>query len=162
MNSLVLFYVAAALPALLALVLGINTVLLFVAVASGVLLEQVFYDDAVLVVSGFMSTNPELVTRISLYVLPVLAVLLLLRKSSKPSKLLAQIVPIVLTSLMFAILLLGRIGGDFATAVYATPVGDTVRHFGDIIVTLAIVLNILTAWQLYRHKHEEKHGKKHH
>ena len=161
MEPFIIFCVMAVLPAVLAFALGVNSVLLFLSVAVGLLLQQSLADSAVLVVSGFISNSPDMVTNVGLLVLPVALTLLLLRKSSNPKTLVLQIAPLFLTGVTFAYLVMAQLGPDFQSQVYASQFGPSIQQANDVVVGLAAVLNLLLAWGLNRQKHDSKHSKKH-
>lgn len=159
MNPLIVFSAIVFAPVILALLLRVNSVLLFVAVSAGMLLQQSIGAMAVLVVSGFLPAIQDVVVDIALIALPVVTMLWLLRGSAKRSAVAMQLVPLVLVGFVLGYSLLAVMPGDFAIALYETPIGTTIDQAKDLLMGLAAVVHIVVAWLLYRHKHTEKHGK---
>lgn len=159
MNPLILFSALVLTPLLLAFGFGVNSVLLFVAVSAGILLQQSVGEMAVLVVSGFVPSIQDVVVNIVLLALPIGIVAWLLRGSAKRSTVAMQIIPLLLVGFVFAYSLLAVLSSDLAIALYETPIGTTIDQAKDLLMGLAAVVHVILVWFLYRHKPHEKHSK---
>ncbi len=162
MTPLLIITVITALPVLLALFLGVNSVFLFLSVSVGMLLQAHLADSVSLTLSSFFNSGPlDIIASVSLLSLPVLLTLIILRRSAKPSVLVLQLAPLVFTGLVFGYAVLGQLSGSFQDQVYASQVGSSIKQASDVVPGVAGVLNLLLAWSLYRHKRDPKHGKHH-
>lgn len=153
-----LFIGIAALPALAAIVLRVNAVLLFASIAAGELLVIRFGDDAELVVSMAMrGDGAAVVARLIVLFLPVALTLLFARKSVSGSKMALHIIPILATSLLIAALTYPFLSAEFQQKVLASPHGKQLVSSMDIIVGVAVVFDLLLLWWTHRpKKHDHK------
>ena len=162
MSSLIVFLVISGLPVLLALLFGVSSVFLFLSIAAGALLQQHLTDSVSLAVSAVIhGGSSDTIASIVLLALPVVLTLVFLRRSTKSSALILQLAPLVLTGLTFGYLVLGQLGGDFQSRLYAGQFGENIKQGSDLAIGLAAVLNLLLAWRLHRTKHDAKHAKHH-
>ena len=157
---LVLICALAALPVLLTLVFRVNAVMVFLAVATGSLLERAVGDSLALVLNmAIRNGSVDYIAHIGLLILPSLLTLFFLRKSAKHALFLLQLLPLVAACLALTVLLLPLLPADFQTQVYAQEPGKIARQSSDVIVAVAATLNLLLAWRIYAHK--DGHGKHH-
>ncbi len=162
MTPLLIIAVITLLPVVLALVLGVNSVFLFLSVVVGTLLQAHLTDSVSLALSSFVrSGQTDTIAAIGLLVLPVVLTLIILRKSAKMSTLVLQLAPIVFTGLVFGYAVLGQLSGSFQDQVYTSQFGGNIKQASDVVIATAAVLNLLLAWSLYRRKHDPKHSKHH-
>lgn len=163
MMPLVLIGVIIGLPILLALFLRINAVLLFFAMVSGVLLQRIIGKSTELALAAVAKDAPvNYIANIGLVVLPVLLTVVFLRKSAKKSQVLLQIVPLLIAGLAFGALLVPLLPDATEAQIYAIDsFGPVFRQSQDLIVAVAVAVNLLLAFHIYRHKEDPKHGKHH-
>lgn len=161
MTPFLIISAVALLPVLLAIVLGVNSVLLFLSVAVGILLEMTLVDSTNLVLSGFIKDSSSITASLILLAAPVVFTLLFLRKSSKPAAVIMQVPPLLLTGALFGYMVLARMSSEFQEQVYGGQFGPSIQQASDIVIAAAALINLLLAWQLYRHKGEGKHAKHH-
>lgn len=151
-------------PAVLGLVLRVNSVLVFLSVVSGYLLQQTLGDSAGLTISSLSkSSQSDMIANIGLLFLPVILTLIIARKTLKASNVLFQLLPLVLASGTGAAFLLPLTSDLFRVQAYSGVVGAQIYSAADVVVAAAAILNLLLAWRLYRQADEHKHhGKNFH
>jgi hypothetical protein len=151
----------ATVPVLWSLFTRVNSVLLFLSVATGSLLQHSLGPSVSLAIATFYKDGPtDLIANIGLVCLPVLITMFLLRKSMKGTGVVLQIVPLMATGAALAALLLPLLPDAFREGVYDNPGGNVIRQSLDLVVAVAAGLNLLLAFSIYRHR-EGKHGKHH-
>jgi hypothetical protein len=161
MMPLVLIGAIAGLPILLGLFLRVNAALLFLSVAAGALLQRAMGDSTELAMATFLRDAPvSYIADIGLLVLPVVLTILFLRKSAKKSQVLLQLLPLVTVGLAFAALLLPLLPPHTQSEIYGLSFGSVVKQSQDLIIAVAVVLNLLLAFRVFRHEESPK-GKHH-
>lgn len=161
MTPLLIITAIAAAPVLLAIFLGVNSVLLFLSVAVGIILQSTLTDSAGLALAAFTQQTTNTPASIGLIVAPVLLTLIFLRRSAKAGAVVLQLIPLVLTGAMFGYVMLGVIGDPLRSQVYDSQFGVTIKQASDVVIATAAGVNLLLAWRLYRVKLDAKHGKHH-
>lgn len=161
MIPLIVIAAIVAVPILWALFWRVNSVLLFLSIATGSLLQHTLGESVALAITTFYKDGPvELIANVGLIALPVVLTLLLLRRSMKGSGVLLQILPLIAAGAALGALILPLLPSDFQTEVYKNPGGDIIRQSLDVVVAVAAALNLSLAWRVYRHR-EGKAGKHH-
>lgn len=161
MTPLIILGAIAGAVVLLSILLRVNAVFLFIGVAAGNLLVSSMSDDADLVIGVFAKgSNSELIAPLVLMALPVLFMLLFLRKTIPASKVILQIVPLTATGLMLAVLLLPLLPESMSAEIYGTEYGDLIKTTRDVVIGAAVLITLFLSWMGYRHKPEGKKGKK--
>lgn len=160
---LVLIGVIIGLPVLLALFLRINAVLLFLAMASGALLQRFIGDSTELALAAVVKDAPvEYISAIGLLVLPVVLTIVFLRKSAKKSQVLVQLVPLLIAGIAYGALMTPVLPSQMQLQIYQIPTfGPIFRQSQDLIVTVAVSINLLLAFHIFRYKEDPKHSKHH-
>ncbi len=159
MVPLIVFGVIVGLPVLLALILRVNAVFVFMSVAAGYLLQMSMSSSVDLMAATFIRGSDSLViARTALFALPIVVVLLLLRKTAGRSAIF-QVIPLLFSGMMFGLLLLPLLTPGFSQSVYASQYGSNIRSAGDLVTAIAVASNIILAITLFK-----QHGghKKHH
>lgn len=157
MMPLVLIVTAVLLPVLLALVLRVNAVMLFLAVAVGALLERAAGDSAELALAMVSrSETVSYIAHIGVLLLPVLLTLFFLRKTAKRNVLIG-LLPLFATSFALSVLILGLLPPHLQQVVYGQPFGAFAKQSSDLAITVAAILNLALAWRTHSHKHDGGH-----
>jgi hypothetical protein len=162
MMPLVLFTAIVVLPILLGLLLRVNSALLFLAIASGALLQRALGDSTELAIATVVKDAPvSLIADIGLLVLPVILTFVFLRKSAKKSQVLLQFLPLITVGLAFAALLIPLLPFNLQTQIYQLSFGSIIRQSQDLVIGVAVAMNLLLAFRVFRHVENPKHGKHH-
>jgi uncharacterized membrane protein YuzA (DUF378 family) len=162
MNSLILLGALVVLPIIAAFILRVNAILLFFSIMAGGLLTKFLGDDATLALGAFVRGEAaSMYSQLILLLLPVVVTLFFGRKSLTASKILFNIPAIILNGLVIGVLALPLLSNGLEKQLVGTEPGSMLRNMQDIIVGLAVLLNLLLLWVTFRHKSEGKH-KKHH
>ena len=158
MITLVILATIVGLPILLALLFRVNAIFLFLGVATGVLLAQYISDDTSLVIDSFFSrVNVDQYVKLILLLLPVVLTLLFLRKTMNSSQLLLHLVPIILTSIALATLVVGYLPGGVQHNLDANRYGHLILSAQNVAIAAASLLTLILAWLTGGHKSKAKH-----
>lgn len=158
MTALLIFVGVALLPVVLAFALGVGSVMVFLAVAAGVLLQQRLGESTTLALAAVVKNGPvDMIAALALLVLPLLLTVLFLRKSTKPRKLFVQLVPLLFTGCTFAFGVFAQLDATLQAQFRAERIGANLLQAADVLVALAIAMNLAWAWHAYRHKADSKH-----
>ncbi len=162
MSALIILIAIAAVPFVAAVVMRVNAIYLFTAVASGTILSTQWGSDLEAMMGGF-SKYPHLdvVARLTLLVLPVLLCFVFLRRSMPKSQLPLQIVPLAATAVSFGILAINMLPKDVQKQLYGTSLGAQADKLQNIIIAGTAVLVLILMYITAHHKEHGKHHKKH-
>ncbi len=159
MIPLIVLGALVALPVLLALILRVNALFVFLSIGAGYFLQFALSDDVDLAFATVIrGSNSIVVARLVLLFLPLLLTLFLTRKSQGKS-LILQIVPLIFSALLLVTITLPLLPPGTEGAIYDTPYGNNLRQAGDLIMSVAVVSNLVLLWML--HKPAKSHGKHH-
>lgn len=162
MAPLILFAVIAGLPVLNTLLLRVNAVFVFTAIAVGNFLVLYLSDDVVLAINAFSKAGSiPMIVQLVLLSLPMILTLIFLRKTMPTSKLLFHLIPTIGCGLMFAVLVVPILSSSLQAQIFSIPFGDIFKNSQDLIVSVTSILILLLMWHTYKHK-EAKHKKGHH
>lgn len=159
---LVLFSVIIGLPVLLGLSLRINAALMFLALASGSLLQRALGDSTELALATVLKDAPvSLIADMGLLILPIVLTVIFLRKSAKKSQLLLQLLPLLAVGAAFCALLVPLLPSSTQAQIYGLSFGSVMRQSQDVVIAIAVALNLLFAFKAFKHEENPKHGKHH-
>jgi hypothetical protein len=162
MDSLILLAAIAAVPALIGIIFRVSAVYLFAAVTAGNLLIMYWGDDAGLAVGMMMKgANSNQIAQFILLFLPVVLVLLLLRKTLPKSKFLLQVPVLVGIGLTLAVLALPLLDSGAQAKIFDNEYGSLLRESQDVVVGATAISVVLLMLLTNRHKEDKKHKKKH-
>lgn len=140
-----------------ALVFRVSSVLLFLAIATGVLLQQSLGESTALAIAGFVeSSYVNEIAYLTLLGLPVALTLLVSRRTLGRNVFL-HLLPLVLAAMAAAVLAIPHLSTGVQGALFASPWGKHIDQMSDVIVAGAAVLNLLLAWRIYRHRDDKHH-----
>lgn len=160
MQSLIIVGIVVGIPLIAGIAFRVHAALLFMAVATGALLQQTVGESTALALAAFIKDGPvEMVANIGLIVLPVILTLVFLRKSMKKKEVLLQVVPLVAASLALAAVLMPFLPAGTEDALRSVPSGALLVQSLDVTVAVAAVLNLMLAWRSFHHKDEDAQGK---
>jgi hypothetical protein len=160
MTPLITLGLLAGVPLALALLARVSAVYLFVSILAGSLLAQYLSDDVVVVLELFRkSGNPLIAVRLALVVLPVVLTLIFLRKTLKASRLLLELLPLLLCIGMLVVIVLPLLPLSLGAQVTATPYGKVLDTSHDALIGATILCNLSLMWLTSRQKHNE-HGRR--
>lgn len=161
MVALIVLALLALGPVILAFVFRVSPVLLFSSLLAGSLFVRYLGDDVSLTVAAF-SRNPQagLYAQAGLVILPLIITLVVARHSTSSSKLMLNILPLILVGLATPVVVLPQLPSDLQSQIFATEPGNLLRQFQDDIIGLMVLLNLGLIWWSFRKK-PEHHGKHH-
>lgn len=160
MSALIILIAIAAVPFVLALMLRVNAIYLFTAVASGTILAAQWGADLETMVDGFTKyQHVDVVAHLVLLVLPVLLCFLFLRQSMPASQVLLQIVPLAAVSASLGILAINMLPKDVQRQLYGTHLGTQAEKLQNIIIAGTAVLVLVLMYISARHSHKKGLGK---
>ena len=158
----VLLAIIAVLPLVLLLVLRSNAAIVFLAVCSGVLLQQQFGPDAHLILDAVLPRSSSVygqVLDICLVALAPLIAMIMLRNKAKGLKYLLGIIPGVCTGLLMVLAIVPFVSSITQDNMKATEFWRNLYEFRGAVVLLGVVSSLLIITP--GKKHEDAH-KKHH
>ena len=159
MIPLIVLGLLVALPVLLALIFRVNAIFVFLSICAGYFLQFALSDDFDLAFATVVrGTDSIVVARLVLLFLPLVLTLFLVRKSQGKS-LILQFLPLIFSGLFLAIITLPLLPPGVEADIYGTAYGDNLRTAGDLIMTAAVVSNLVLVWML--HKPSKDHRKHH-
>ncbi len=140
-------------PVLLALIFRVNALFIFVAVCAGYFLQFALSDDVDLAIATIIKgSNSLLITQFTLLLLPVLITLFVLRKSTGKG-VLFQFIPLLLSGLFIGVLSLPLLPIGMEQAIYDSPYGANIKGAQDLIISAAVVSNLLLMWSVFKSHH---------
>lgn len=161
MNTLIILGAIVGMPILLALVLRVNAVFIFLAVATGALLSQYISDDASLVLTSFFTrVSVDQYVKLGLLILPLILTLLILRKSMSPAQFPLHVVPLIVTCAAFATLVISNLPGGVQHNISSDHYGHISMSSQNVLIAAASVLTLVLAFITGGHKSKSK-GKHH-
>lgn len=159
MIPLAIIGAVALVPVLLALIFRVHALHVFVSVAVGYFLQFSLSDDVDLALATIVrGSDSMMVARFVLLGLPIILTLFLLRKTAGKSQLF-QFVPLILSGLLLAAIVLPILPQSLEQAVYDAPYGSNIKGAQDLIWAAAAVSNLLLMWALFKQSGDHK---KHH
>lgn len=139
--------------------LRVSSVFVFLGVTTGILLQTHLGEMAGLALgSTFKSVPAELVADLLLLLLPVVFVMVFMRRTMKHHGLFLQILPLIMIGLALPLVMLQIMPVEFQQAVEADQFGSVAVQSADVIIPLAAILNLLLAWRVFGNR-EPKHHK---
>lgn len=157
MIPLMVFGAIVIVPVLLALILRVNAVFVFLSAAAGWLLQGALSDDVDFALATVIrGSNAVVASRLILMFLPVVLTIFILRRTSGKSAVL-QIMPLVSTGLMMGVLSLPLLSTTLTQQIYEGPYGSIIKQSQDLVITGAVVLNILLMWTIFKSPRRGKH-----
>ena len=160
MPPLILLAVIVGVPILLGVLLRVSSVLLFFSIMCGELLVRYIAGDVLFSLETFTHGRYLAVAvNFALLSLPVALTVYFLKKTMPSSMFLLHILPIIGAGVVFAIFALPLLTPSLQNQIYGTSIGSIFRQSQDIAVTVAVLLNMLLAWRMYRNRphHDKKH-----
>lgn len=162
MNAVVYLGALVAVPLLLALALRVSSVYLFASVAAGGMLSRYLSDDASFVIKTLVKKqDPTMIMQIGLLLVPVVLTLFLLRKTLQPARIVLEFLPLLASVGMLVVILLPLLPATFSNQISATPYGKILHNSQDVVIGVAILLNLSLLWLMHRAKSAEGHRKHH-
>lgn len=157
MIPLIVFGAIIAAPVLLALIFRVQAAYVFMSICAGYFLQFALSDDVDLAFATVIQgSDSVVVARLVLLALPLVLTLFLLRKTIGRSAIF-QIIPLVFSGMFLAVLVLPLAPPGFADSVYNAQFGGNIKRSQDLVMTAAVVSNIVLTWMLFKHKNP--HGK---
>lgn len=152
----IILAVIVVLPIILGLVLRVHALYLFVSVCLGYLLQMSLGESIDLLIAMFIKGSDSLlIARLVLFILPVLLVLILLRRTVGKGIML-QLVPLVSTGAMFAVMLLQLLPSDISQQVISSEYGSVLSTSSDLTIALASGLNLIMMIILFKQSKDHK------
>ncbi len=162
MSALIILIGIAAVPFVAALVLRVNAIYLFTAVAAGTILATQWGKDLEGLIGGF-SKNQHLpvIAQLILLALPVVLCFLFLRKSMPARHTPVQIVPLAAVAISFGILVINVLPKAVQEQLYGTHIGSMADKLQNTIIAGTAVLVLGLMYATARHKNGAGKHKKH-
>lgn len=160
MTADIILALIVGVPILLALLFRVSAPLVLLSLAGGVLLQQAMSDSAILAVSGFVGDQAEVVANLGLVWAPLLMTFFFGRKTYPHGSVGLQIIPLATASIAGAVFAIPFMTEGTRVAITDGFFGDVLRQIEDLIVLVAVLLNLMLAWRIFKHKTDTGKGKK--
>jgi len=161
MSPILITSLAVGITLFLALILRVNSILLFLSVVIGDLLSRHLGEDAAWILANFTKDpNINNYTNIGLLLLPVILSLILLKKTVLGSRLFLQFVPLLLVCATLGSLIISYLPTSLSAEYYSSSIGKIAKQSSDVLIAATAVLVMLMAWFTFRESsHRTKKGK---
>ena len=147
----------AFVPVILALIFRLHALYLFVSICVGYFLQFALSDDVDLAFAAIIrGSNSMTIARLVLLGIPVILTLFLLRKTAGRSQLF-QLVPLLFSGLLLAAITLPLLPPETEQAIFDSAYGSNIRGAQDLVMSAAVVSNLLLMWGLFKHHAKGKH-----
>lgn len=162
MTAQLVAIVIVAVPVLLTVLLRVNAVIVFFSVACGILLQRSLGESAQLALGALVQRWPTAqIAHVGLLWLPLAITLIISRRTARHGAVIVQLLPVVMAGLVGMIFTVPPLPDNVQSAIYGGRLGAQLARSQDVIIALAVVLNLLVAWRVYRHHDEHKKHSKH-
>ena len=153
MDSYIILAILVGIPIVSAVLFRISGILLFVGAATGILLSQYIAEDTNIVLNSFTNNSSfDQYIKLGLLLLPVLLVIVFLRKTVSAGQLVLHIVPIVVTSAALATVAMHLMPGGVAYNLLQNPFGKTANTSQNILISASALLTLILALLTARHR----------
>jgi hypothetical protein len=157
MVPLIVIGAVALAPVLLALIFRTHAFYLFASICIGFFLQFALSDDVDLAFATIIrGSNSMVIARLALLALPIILTLFVLRKTVGKS-LLFQLLPLIFSGLFLAAITLPLLPPGTEQAVYDSAYGSNIRGAQDLVISAAVVSNLVLMWTLFKHHGKNKH-----
>jgi|AntRauTorcE11897_2_1112592.scaffolds.fasta_scaffold00277_26 hypothetical protein len=147
-------------PLLIGGLFRVNTSHLFVSILAAEILERYFADEAILVLTPFISSEIVLsYVGFAMLILPVILTGIFLHGSLSRAKTLLHLVPFILSGIVFSAFAAPILPEAIQAEIASVPVGDILLDSAQFIVGVTVLLQLFALWFLTKSKKESK--KKH-
>jgi len=157
MSPYVLLALIAGLPLVFATLLRVKPLFLFVSIVTGYFWMTFLGDSAEFVFRSMVHvSNPDVLVRVGLLLLPVVLTLVLMRKTLPASALPFQFILLLANSLLLATFLTPLLTAGVQGTIYQTQIGDIFRQSHDVLIAGIAGVLCLVMWFM-RPRHKGKH-----
>jgi hypothetical protein len=147
----------ALVPVIFALIFRLHALYLFVSICVGYFLQLALSDDVDLVFATIIrGSNSMIFARFVLLGLPIVLTIVFLRKTAGRSQLF-QLVPLIFSGLLLAAITLPLLPPGTEQAIFDSVYGSNIRGAQDLVMSAAVVSNLLLMWTLFKHPAKGKH-----
>lgn len=144
------------LPLLLALILRVHTSALFLSIAGGYLMALFVGDTAGLVSRSFITnTSTAMVTKLVVFLLPIIMTMWIMRKSLGASQLPVHFLPMIGCALLILVLGVPFLPPATQAAVYGGFPGSILKQMPDAIIGVSVALQLVLMWVTARPRHNQ-------
>lgn len=144
-------------PVLFALIFRTHALYIFVSVCVGYFLQFALSDDVDLALATIIRGSDSMViARLVLLGVPIVLTLFVLRKTASKT-LLFQLIPLIFSGLFLAAITLPLLPSGTEQAIYDSTYGGNIRGAQDLVITAAVISNLLLMWTLFKHHGKGKH-----
>ncbi len=144
-------------PLLIGGLFRVNTSHLFVSILAAEILERYFADEAILVLTPFISSDIALgYVGFAMLILPVVLTGIFLHGSLSRAKTLLHFVPFILSGIVFSAFAAPILPEAIKLEISSIQVGEILLDSAQFIVGVTVLLQLFTLWFLTKSKKEGK------
>lgn len=150
-----------ALPILVGFFNRVKAPHIFFSVMAGELLARYFgFNAAIEAEKAFRNDTVTHYTELALLTIPILLTGLLLRHTISVGKNILNLVPLVITGVVYASFALPLLPADVRAQVASNPVGQELLNTSSNIIGVVVLVQLIALWVLNRGEGSKKRGKK--
>jgi hypothetical protein len=155
--------VLIGLPIVLGFVMRVSAPHLFFSVMAGDLLARYFgFNAAIEAEKAFRSDAITHYTELALLTIPVILTALILRNTVSRAKNIFNLIPLIITGLVYASFALPLLPADVKASVAGNPLGAELLNTSSNIIGVVVLVQLVSLWILNHSDVQKKHkrGKK--
>lgn len=162
MSPLILLAVIAGLPLLLSIVMRVKPLYMFVGIVTGYFWMFFLGESAELTLRSLVRiSQPDVVIRLALLLIPVILTLVLMRKTLSSSALPFQILLLIADSALLASFIIPILSAGTQNAIYQTKIGNIFALAHDDIIAIAAGFHLIVMFFMRPKPHHGKASKHH-
>lgn len=156
MATEILLWGTLAFPLLLGLLFRVGAPHLFFSLMAGELLARYFAHDVAELASNESLHTSAQTGEIVLLIAPMVLTAILMRKTTKRSRLLLHVAPLAITGIVFAAFFFPLLDSSMQDSLSATFIGGWILNLNKSIIGIVVVAQLISLWLFNRTEHKEK------
>jgi len=146
------------LPIVLGFVMRVSAPHLFFSVMAGELLARYFgFNAAIEAEKAFRSDTITHYTELALLTIPVILTALILRNTVSRTKNIFNLIPLIITGLVYASFALPLLPADIKAQVAGNPLGAELLNTSSNIIGVVVLVQLISLWILNHSDVQKKH-----
>jgi hypothetical protein len=150
-----------AVPVLLGFFMRVSAPHIFFSVMAGELLARYFGQDAVVEAEkAFRNPYTTQYAELAILTLPIILTALILKGTISISKNILNLIPLVITGVVYASFALPLLPADVQATIASNPLGQELLNTSSTIIGVVVLIQLVALWVLNRGEKSKKRGKK--
>ncbi len=150
-----------AVPVVLGFLMRVSAPYIFFSVMAGELLARYFGEKAILEAEkAFRNPYTTHYAELAILTLPVILTAMILKGTISISKNILNLVPLVITGVVYASFALPLLPADVQATISSNPLGRELLNTSSEIIGVVVLVQLVALWVLNRGEKSKKRGKK--